>query len=81
MRIVCGSKALNKFQTFEGSQYFPPDLREQFTYKISKERRITIASVMGLDNCLLSHHLPINVLIGRAEGLYFLMKEIFKSIC
>ena len=52
MRTACGSKTLNKFQTFEGSQSFSPDLREkkQFTYKISKERRIAIASIVGLEN-------------------------------
>ena len=53
MRTVCGSKALNKLQTFEGSQYFSPDLREKkkkLACKISKERRIAIASVVRLDN-------------------------------
>ena len=25
MRAACGSKTFNKFQTFEGSQYFFPD--------------------------------------------------------
>ena len=35
---LCASKSLNKFQTFE------------VNYKISKERRISIASVVGLDN-------------------------------
>ena len=29
MRTVCSSKTFNKFQTFEGSQYFSPDLREK----------------------------------------------------
>ena len=29
MRDVCGSKALNKFQTFEGSQYFSLGLRQK----------------------------------------------------
>ena len=29
MRTVYGSKALKKFQTFEGSQNFSPDLREK----------------------------------------------------
>ena len=62
MRTVCGSKALNKFQTFEGSQYFSSELREkkQLTYKISKEIRVAIASVVGLDN--LSSNLQIIIL-------------------
>ena len=33
---------------------------------------------------LLIRHPPyiqINVLIGRGDGLYFLIKEIFRSIC
>ena len=48
MRTACGSKALNKFRTSERSQYFSPDLREKklLTYKISKERRIAIASAV-----------------------------------
>ena len=52
MRTVCDSNALNKLQTFEESQYFSPDLRErnQLTYNISEERRIAIASAVGLDN-------------------------------
>ena len=67
------------------------------------ERRIAIASVVGLDNLssnfriiilllitnlintsLLSHHLAyiqINAMIGRAEGLHFAIKKIFKSLC
>ena len=28
MRTVCGRKTFDSFQTFEGSQYFSPDLRE-----------------------------------------------------
>ena len=62
MRTVCGSKALNKFHTFEGSQYFSPDLREkkQLSYEISKERIIAIASVVGLDN--LSSNIQIIIL-------------------
>ena len=32
MRTVCGSKTFNKFPTFEGSQYFSPDLREKAAY-------------------------------------------------
>ena len=48
MRTVCGSKTFNKFQTFEGSQYVSPDLGERhLTYKISKERRIAIASIVA----------------------------------
>ena len=70
MRTVCGSKALNKFQTFEWSQYFSPDLRQkQLTYKISKERRIAIASVAGLDN--LSSNLGI-------IKLYLITELMFK---
>ena len=101
MRAVCGSKALYKFQIFEESQYISPD-KKQLTKKISKKRRIAIASAVGLDNLssnlqiiilrsslssitsLLSHHLPyiqINALIGRAEGLHFLINKTFKSIC
>ena len=105
MKTICNRKALNKFQTFERSQYFSPDINEkktQLTYKISKERRI--ASVVGLDNLSSNlriiilllitkpifkykspSHLPlyilINVLIGRTEALYFLIKKVFKSIC
>ena len=33
---------------------------------------------------LVGHHLlyiKINLLIGRVEGLYFLIKKTFKSIC
>ena len=36
------------------------------------------------DKRFISHHLPYvqtNVLIGRAGGLYFLLKKILKSIC
>lgn len=32
--IICGNKTLNKFQTFEGSQYFSADIREKDTLVI-----------------------------------------------
>ena len=54
MTTVCGSKAVNKFQTFEESL-------KQLTYKISKERRVAIASVVGLGN--LSSNLRIIILL------------------
>ena len=41
--------AIYKFQTFEESQYILLILKKK-TAKISKERRIAIASVVGLDN-------------------------------
>ena len=70
MRTVCGSKAFNKFQTFEGSQYFSPDLRSKTAYyKISKERRIAVASVVGLDNQSLN---------SRIIKLLLITKLIFK---
>ena len=51
MGTACGSKALKKFQAFEGVSNFLLILdKKQLTYKISKERRIAIASVVGLDN-------------------------------
>ena len=39
MRIICGSKALNKFQTFEGSQYFSPDLSQKNSLLIRFQRK------------------------------------------
>ena len=58
MRIVCGSKALNIFQAFEGFLLILD--KKQLTYIISEERRIAIASVVGLDN--LSSNLWIIIL-------------------
>ena len=44
------SKALNKIQTFEANQYFPPDYKSKTAYyKISKKKRIAIANVVGSD--------------------------------
>ena len=51
--------AIYKFQTFEESQYILLILKKK-TAKISKERRIAIASVVGLDN--LSSNLRIIML-------------------
>ena len=51
--------AIYKFQTFEESQYILVILKKK-TAKISKERRIAIASVVGLDN--LSSNLRIIML-------------------
>ena len=39
MRTACGSKSLNKFQTFEGTQYFSPDLREKNRLHIRFQRK------------------------------------------
>ena len=39
MRTVCGNKALNKFQTLEGSQYFSPDLREKNSLLIKFQKK------------------------------------------
>ena len=39
MRTVFGSKAFNKFQTFEGFQYFSPDLREKDSLLIRFQRK------------------------------------------
>ena len=36
---VCGSKVFNKFQTFEGSQYFSPDLREKDSLLIRFQKK------------------------------------------
>ena len=61
MRTVCDSKALNKFQTCEGVSTFLLILdKKQLSDKISEERRIVIASVVGLDN--LSSNLRIIIL-------------------
>ena len=60
MRTVCGSKALNKFQTFEGSFSLLILDKKQLTCKISNERRVVMASVVGLDN--LSSNLRIIIL-------------------
>ena len=97
-----GAKLLTNFKYLKGVSTFLAILnRKQFTYKILKERRIAIASVVGLDNLgsnlqiiilhsiywlifKYSHHLPyiqIKVPIGRVEGLYFLIKKMFNSIC
>ena len=85
MRTVCGSKANNKLNKHlkRVSTFLLILDRKRLTYEISKERRLAIASVVGLDNLssnksLLSHHLlyiQINVLIGRTEGLYFLINK------
>ena len=64
MKTICVSKALYKFQTFEGSQYFSPDLRQKI-YKISKERRIALASVVGFDNLSLNLRIIILRLITK----------------
>ena len=61
MGTVRGSKVLKKLQIFEGSQYFSPDLnRKRFNYKISKERKKGITSVVELD--YLSSNLRIIIL-------------------
>ena len=70
MRTVCASKVLKKLQTFEGSHYFSPNLRDkkQLTYKISKERAIAITSVLGLDH--LSSNL-LTMILGSITKLIF----------
>ena len=46
-----GAKLLTNFKHLKGVSTFLAILnRKQFTYKILKERRIAIASVVGLDN-------------------------------
>ena len=79
MIIVCGSKTFNKFQTFEGNQYFSPDFRKkkQLTYKTSKERNIAIASVVELDN--MSSNLRIIMLSLITESI-FKYKSPYSSI-
>ena len=39
MRTVCGNKTFNKFETFERSQYFSPDLREKDSLLIRFQRK------------------------------------------
>ena len=56
-----GAKLLTNVKHLKGVSTFLPILdRKRFTYKISKERRIAIASVVGLDN--LSSNLRIIIL-------------------
>ena len=40
MRNGCGSEAFNKFQTFEVSQYFSPDLTEKESLLIRFEGKL-----------------------------------------
>ena len=40
MRVICGRKTLIKFQTFEGSQYFSPDLRRNDGFFIRVQREV-----------------------------------------
>ena len=40
MRTVCGSKTFNIFQTFEGSPYFSPDVREKGSLLIRFQRKV-----------------------------------------
>ena len=62
MRTLCSRKALNKPQTFEGCRYFSPGLNKKAAYyKISKDRRMAIASAVWLDN--LSSNLRIIILL------------------
>ena len=42
MRTVCGSKSFNKFQTFERSQYFSPDLREKDSLFIRFQKKVEL---------------------------------------
>ena len=51
MRTVYDSKALTNFKHLKGVSAFLLILdKKQLTCKISKDRRIAIASVLGLDN-------------------------------
>ena len=59
--LYMGAKLLTNVKHLKGVSTFLPILdRKRFTYKISKERRIAIASVVGLDN--LSSNLRIIIL-------------------
>ena len=48
MRVACGSKALNKFKTSEGNQYFSTDLRTKNSLRAIFP--IATASVVRLDD-------------------------------
>ena len=61
MRMYVAAKLLTNFKHLKGASTFIPILdKKQLTCKISKERRIAIASVVGLDN--LSSNLRIIIL-------------------
>ena len=40
MKTACGRKTFNKFQTFEGIQYFSPDLIEKDSLLIRSQRKL-----------------------------------------
>ena len=68
--LYVAAKLLTNFKHLKGVSTFPLILyKKQLTYKISKERRIAIASVVGLDN--LSSYLQIII-------LHLITKLIFK---
>ena len=64
MRTVCGRKTFNKFQTFERCQHFSPyHKKKSASYKVLKEIKAAIASVVGL--VYLSSNLQIIILHFR----------------
>ena len=64
MRTVCGSKTFNKFQTFEGKKHFSPIFeKKSASYKILKEIRAAVASVVGF--VYLSSNLQIIIFFFR----------------
>ena len=68
MRTVCGSKILNEILKGVSTFLLILDKKTRLTYKISKERRIAIASVVGLDN--LSSNLQIIILLLMAKLIF-----------
>ena len=68
-----GTKLLKNFKNLKGVSIFLWILnKKQLTNKISKERRITIASVVGLGN--LSSNLRI-IILGSITTLIFKYKS------
>ena len=42
MKTVCGRKTFNKFQIFDGIQYFSPDLIEKDSLLIRSQRKVEL---------------------------------------